>query len=493
MAFKYDFGDGRLGDAVIENGVCKNFNSYARVTSINQNVIEIENISEGEFAKFTAGEKILLHISASNRDTGDFLGRYQIATIELVSENKLTLSENIFDCDLNFEYLQIISIPQFKNLTLKNATLTPPPYDVFKFRGGILVAQVFDTFEMVNSFIDLTDCGIPFQKKNTYRPLTTQEISGETDKSQFAGEENLTPLILNAGDGTVFIQARNFIADEVSRIGNPKTHGKANCRGAADSAFKPSNVTNVGGSSIFIACESITYNLTPILAKYRSADAPAGRGLSRCYIASNTILPDDEKLYHFDILEDLSLVQKLGVENFGVGTVTLERPNFQLNNFAQVTNVIGNKLYFKNKTLSGYAPYSLVLIRNSEGEFKISRVLNYGENFVTVKNLPENPVEIISIAEFENLTLENYNCEKFLGVAVSDTLTISGEINISNCLKLNCGNAQSFNKVSGIFILAKKIIFAENCRLKCGSMIICNDVENFSEEILAGEPNFIYN
>ena len=156
MSFETDYGDGRLKDCTVADGLCKNLNSYAKVTAINQNIIEIDidNAFIGEFAKFDAGENILIHTGASNRATGEHLGQFQIARIELVDGNRLTLNKEIFNCDLNYEYVQAVTIPQFKNLTLKNATLTPQPYDVFKFYGGILVAQVYEDFILENSQID---------------------------------------------------------------------------------------------------------------------------------------------------------------------------------------------------------------------------------------------------------------------------------------------------------------------------------------------------
>ena len=389
--------------------------------------------------------------------------------------------------------MQAISIPQFKNLTLTNAKIAPPPFDVFKFRGGICVFQVFDNFAMANSQIDLTDAGIPTTKKNTYKPLTEQEYF-ETDGSRRAGEENFITaerFILNSGDGAAMIMAKNFSCDDFSRIGNPATHGRANCRGAADSPFKPSNVTNIGGSTILIAAENLQIQ-PENLAKYRSADSAAGKGLARCYIAANTILADDEKLYAFDILADEKRVQNLGVENFGSGTLDFVNPKFQLNNFAKITHTLGDKIYFSDKTLNGYEKFQkYVLIRSADGVFKFAEILASGDDFI-IADAPANPAEIISIPEFANLTLENYTADKFFGAAVSGTFTLTGEISVANALELSCGNSQSFNKVSGIFILAKKIIFGENARLNAGAMIICNEIENFSENIFTGKPNFIF-
>ena len=492
MSFKIDCGDGRLKDVEIKNGLNRNLNSYARVVEINQKVFTIDNVFDGDFNNFTAGEKVLIHVSATNGTDASNLGRFLFAEIEYVNGNLLTLSEN-FDCDLNYFYVQLISVPQFRNLTLKNATLTPQNFDVFKFTGGLMVAQVQDTFKMENSNIDLTDCGIPTQKKLTYRPLTEFELSGETDGSKFAGTENLSPCILNSGDGLFFIQCGNFAADSASRIGNPKTHGRAGCRGAADSAFKPSNVTNIGGSSIFIAAENFNAPVE-ILAKYRNADLPAGRGICRSLIATNTILPNDEKLYHFEILADESRVQKLGIENFGNGTLgNFVNPEFKLNNFAEVEVVVGNKLYLKNKTLNGIAPFktgSLVMLRKNDGEFFISRVVECGDNFILIEKTFE-AVEVLTIPEFENLTLDNFSTDKILAVAVADIFNV-GTINAAKSEKF--GNCQSWNKCNGIFILAKNINFNENSRLNSATTIITENMTNFSEDIFdINFDNFIYN
>jgi hypothetical protein len=497
--YNADFGFDNEKDCTIKDGAVTDLNAYARVKSISGNVIEIENATESEFANFTAGQEIILHVSATNGTDAEFLGAYDFYTIELVSDNRLTLDKNIFAVDLNFFYAQIITVPQFKNLKLINATIAPPPFDVFKFTGGIVVFKVFNDFVMQNSCINLVDCGIPVQKKLTFRPLQMQEYDGETDGAIRAGDENFitaSRFILNAGDGAAMILAKNFVADDESRIGNPKTHGRINCRGAVDSPFKPSNVTNIGGSSILIAADFLQIKPT-LLAKYRDADKPQGRGLCRCHIASNSILANDEKLYSFDILADYNRVEDLGVENFGAGKLgDFVNPQFQLNNSADVESVIGRNFTLKNQTLNGLqslTPDCLVLIRNADGDFEISRVYNENTVFgIYVANFPDKPKKIFTIPEFENLTLENYTADKFLGVVVADTLTLNGDISVTNALDLNCGNSQSWNKCAGIFFLAKKIIFGENCRLRAGTMIIAETLENFSENVFESTPNFIY-
>ena len=493
MSYKFDFGDGRLNDCEITSGVCTDLNSYARAVSISQNVVTIENETDSNFCKIAAGETVLLHISATNGTDAEPLGKYIFAQVLLRSGDTLTLDKT-FDVDLNYFYVQVVSVPQFKNLTLTDTKIAPPAYDIFKFTGGVVAFQVFDNFTMTNSQIDLTQAGIPTQKKLTYRPLSNQEYGGETDGSKLAGQENFitsTNLMLNAGDGAAIIQAYNFTADEKSRIGNPATHGQKLCRGAADTKYKPADTINIGGSTILIAAK--TFNAPPqVLAKYRDINLAAGRGLCRCYIASDTILDDDEKLYSYDRLEDLGGVQNFGVEDFGAGTAIITNPAFQINNVAQVTAVVGKEIYLGEKTLAGYAKIktgSLILQRNAAGEFQVSRVLNLTNKGLTVEKVLRDVTEVIAVGEFGELEIGSYSGEIF-AVAVSGMFSLTGDLTAER--ELNCGNSQSFNKFGGIFILAKKIIFGENAKLNAGAMLISESIEGFTRSVFTGKPNFVW-
>ena len=76
--FDFNFGDGRLGDVEIKDGLTQNLNAYARVKSISGNVFEIANATESAFANFTAGETVLIHVSATNGTDAEPLGKYAV-------------------------------------------------------------------------------------------------------------------------------------------------------------------------------------------------------------------------------------------------------------------------------------------------------------------------------------------------------------------------------------------------------------------------------
>ena len=515
--------NGEMGDISIADGIYDKINSYVRVRKITGNVIEIDidSMAEGNYVTFRAGVEIMLHVSCTNRTTADHLGKYIFATITLVSDDTLTLDKNVgefFDgVNLDYESVQAIAVINADCIHLeKGGILSPPVFNPYTFVGGILVIKCWDTFYFDGGNIDLTDCGIHYNRKNSLRPLTTQETasSGESDFAKLSGQENFITadrFLLNAGDGACIIIAKNLICNDESRIGNPNTHGAAYCRGHKTSTgVKPSNITNLGGSSILIAADNII-NFTPkIIAKYRSADKPEGRGLARCYIASNTVLPADEGLYSYDILSDPARVRNLGVEDFGNGSFgDFTNPNFQFNNYAKVTAISQNgyRFNFTDKTLNGLAPLrlnALILALATQktdkytqdaGACVVGRVMRLqGNSIVLDRNLnvdvEKYNIQLITLPEFSNLTISNNftATPKFDGdkggvcaFAVSDTLNIEGgKINVEGKggavpygrAGLNfIGNSQINNKLpigegnGSVFILAKNIVMNENSRI----------------------------
>lgn len=503
------YGTGELGDIEISDGAVQNLNSYARVTAIDGNTvtIDIANMNEGGYETFRAGNDVLIHVSATNGTDATLLGSYVVAKITLVSNGVLTLDKPAPAVDLNYHYVQAVTFLNADCLTLKTgAVITPPPYDPFKFIGGIVAIKCWDTLEFAGGCIDLRDCGIPANRKNALRPLTTQETAanGEGDNAKFSGWENhitASRFLLNAGDGAAFIVSKKIICSDDARIGNPATHGAQFCRGAANSVgVKPSNITNIGGSTILIAADIIE-NFTPkIVAKYRSTDKIEGRGLCRAYIASNTTLRNDEGLYAFDRIANPRRVQQtLGVNDFGNGSFgDLTNPTAPLNNYASVKSIgrSGCLLNYETKTLNGLAPLttgSLALIQNiSNGKIVIARVLNdTGTAFIIDKKITTTgAIQIVSVPEFDNLTITtnytgtaafNGDTGGVFAVAVKNTLDLTGgKINVegkggappygADGLAY-LGNSQNSDRLplgeghGSVFILAKNIITDANSRI----------------------------
>lgn len=519
MAFRATYGSGELGDVEISGGAVSDLNSLARVTAINGNTvtIDVDSMYEGRYEKFRAGVEVLLHVSATTgSDTAD-LGKYMVAKITLAQNGVLTLDRQMFNVDLNTYFVQAISICAFDCLTLgAGAVLTPQVFNPFTYTGGILTLKVWDTLKFEGGCINLTDAGIPVVRKNQLRPLTEQEsaANGESDYALYSGFENSITadrFLLNAGDGAAFIVAKKLVCHPDSRIGNPKTHGAQYCRGASNSVgVKPSNITNIGGSTILIAAETID-NFTPkIIAKYRDAGAAEGRGLCRCYIASDTKLRNDEGLYAFDILANPKRLQNLGVRDFGDGSFgDMTNPEAPLNNYMQVIRVQngGHQLTILRQTAQGLAQIragALVLVQAVQkyprncfdaGKFTVARVIKRNYDVITIDtpapevNLDNYHLQIIAVPQFQNFTLANHYAytvqfDKLGGVfaiAVNGTCDLrGGKIDMEGC---GCGvgygqdglsvigNAQNCDRLplgagyGSIFILAREILFNDNTRL----------------------------
>ncbi len=523
------YGYGELGNVEIAEGVVDNINSYARIVKIdelNDDKIAIDSDTAfiGKYEDFSAGNDVLIHVSAAASET-KFLGRYMVAKILLAQNGLITLSKNITELisreQFEFYNLQIVTIANFKNLTIKaGAEIMPPLFNIHKLYGGILAIRCYDSLNFEGGHIDLAENGIPSNAKHLFRPLTEQETAanGESDFAKFSGRENFitaTRLLLNAGDGAALIAAKNIYGNADSRIGNPKTHGAHFCRGAANSAgVKPANITNIGGSTILIAAENI-YNFDEkMIAKYRNAptkESEIGKGLCRCYIASNTPLRNDEGLYAYDVLHMPSRLEGLNVKDFGNGNFgDIVNPTKAINNYARVTaiNQGGCRLTISDETVNGLTPIDegtliimQVIQKNSlhvqnAGDITLAKVMSRGENYVVTDypapavNLAEYAMQIISVPQFTNFTLStNYTgTPKFdgkvggvLALAVRNMCDISeGKLNVENKGGAPAygkaglefiGNAQNCKKLplgeghGSVFILARTLKLSANSRV----------------------------
>lgn len=514
-------------------------NSYAQITQIEENSITISttNYSAGNYQTFNQGDEVMIHVSALKSGSNSTkLGTYFIATISAVNTNsesnskELTLTKSpteILGADiLSNYYLQAITIPSFKDFSIDSGvTIQPMGFNASTLIGGILAFKCNGTLTFNGGNIKLSDLGIPTTQK-VMRPIQTQEQSGtgNLDVELWAGHENWMTrdrLLLNCGDGVAFIVAKTINGNENSRIGNPESYGVHYCRGASDSVGgKPSNVTNIGGSTIFIACETFSQFNAKMISKYRSSSSPAGQGLARCYIASKeTTLKIDEGLYAFDIISDPSkVVTSLNIRNFGNGSLgDVTNPTAILNNYAKITAVSsdGFRLTYTGKTTIGLAPIStgaMIMVNSSRaigggntdnvdkiGKFRIVTVLNDNGTTITIDksvsdilNPAKHQCQIVSIPQFQNFTLSQSvkNTPIFsqtsgggiFAIAVKGTCNLSnGGINVEGQSLSGAaygqagleviGNVQNSDRLplgaghGSVFILANKIIMNGNTRI----------------------------
>lgn len=454
------YGSGALGDVTDpEKSI---INAYAAVNDIGTYDFLAIPYKNSAFVTWKSDEcvgcQVMLHaIACKNGASGYSLcGRYLIATItDAVLEGDYSLRVTIdqstaaFAAGKNSYFWQAVLIPEFKNLTLESQSVKPLGVDFYDMAnpgddpfllplGGVLALKCSGTLTLHSvtpngGHIDLRDAGFPTDISTTYRPSSSQEAKGTLDTAQLSGYENFLAkdkLLLNAGDGACFIMAKSInCSSGSSRIGNPSTSGKQYCRGASDSENTPANVSNLGGSSIFVACDGWT-NFTPaVIAKYHTG---TGRGLARAYLAvsgaGSTVIPD-EGLYALDCLQNKKRPkERFNLSGFGKGTDGNYNPTANpqncWNSYAAVTAISG-KVYTIRRVrasvteLTDFEVGRLVMIHQTrkttandytDGDFKLSRIVAVSGSTVTIKhnfsfNLSTYNVQMIVVPEFNNLTL----------------------------------------------------------------------------------------
>lgn len=525
MALKISYGSGALGDVT---EVTSTVNSYARVTAVEPDSITIDTTAKIDgAATFSPGAMILIHVSATTSTSFKArLGRWLLATITATTQSLSDANATILSIDkdatqiipsdeLANYFVQAIAVAQYRNLTLSaGTTITPPNFLPTTYVGGILAIMCSETLTFDGGHISLTDCGIPPANK-ALRPATAKyDVAADTDT--YSGVENSATkdfFLLNSGDGAAFLVAKKLICHEDSRIGNVTTYGCQFYRGASSSVTygetAPSGITNVGGSTIFIAAETIENFGHIMLAKYRSSSATKGQGICRCYIASNTKLRNDEGLYAYDCISNPTRIKDMNIKNFGNGSFgDATNVTTQLNNYATITAIDGLKVTYKTKSTAGLAPIgagALVMIHfnhkdttnvKDAGRFILANVLADSGTVLTLDTAPPNisvedyAAQIVSIPQFNNFTLakENSattayngaqggicaiavknNCDLSTGKLSAKTAT--GGVAYSREGLAVIGNAQDCDKLpigqgrGSVFILAKNLTLNSSTRL----------------------------
>lgn len=451
MAF--DIYDARgYGSSTTDATNPTDINSYAVVTAISNNTITLDDATN-----FTAGKEILIHVAAGTNKTS--LGKWRVALIKSVSGNVLTLNKSVADfiTDTFSNYqVQAVTVAAYHDLTISD-TISPPAYSNGK--GGIIVIKCSGTLDLSGGKIDLRDKGLT---DSNARAFLEHETSAVLDTDTFSGYENSTAkyrLPLNVGDGAAFIIAKSIKTTSSTRIGNPSTKGVQFCRGASDSANCPSGVTNVGGSNLLICAESWTNFLPAVIAKYRSGSQ--GKGLCRCYIASNTELTNDEGLYSYDIIsEPTRLKTNCGIKDFGNGSsANVTNPTSDVNVFARVTSFEGsNIINYTNKSKDfNFSSGALLMIHfktkgtytSNDGVFYFAKVASDDGFRITLRDkLPDSITainlnyyfcQVIRVLQYDNLTINSdYNLTQafdatkgtggIFAVAVKDTCDLRGAV-----------------------------------------------------------------
>lgn len=496
------FGNGTADVTADSNTVV---NHYATVTALTATTITL-----GDASDFNVGEEIFYHVSLSY--DANRLGKWAFANITAKNGNVLTVDKDLTALAyLSNSTCQVVSVPHYKNFTIpSDVTLSPPAFADGK--GGIFICKCAETFTLAGD-INLVDKGLPASLADE-RSETEQEQQGKLDTDNYAGWENAATqyhFALNVGDGAAFILANRLHGGNGARIGNTTTDGVKFCRGAADSINKPSGVTNIGGSTILIVADQFTSATFAHrhIGKYRSGTP--GKGLARCYIATNTRLSNDEGLYSYDIISDGTRLKKsCNVQDFGKGTngnlTNQANVNAVLNVYARITEINGQVISYVDKSKAGaFKQGDLVMIHYSQksnadtayaGRFWLSYVDgDDGVDKLTLRNAPpistltNYSAQIVLIPQYNNFTLTTTHNKTpafangksgIFAIAVKNICDLrGGVINVEGKggapaygkIGMGIGNTQNSTRLpigeghGSVFILAKSLLMNSNTRI----------------------------
>lgn len=535
------YGSGSLGDVTNP----QNINSYAQVTGINGNTITLGSIQNGNYEKFTVGTTIIITAALTNGANNQSIGYHTCHVITAVNDNVLTLNWGCPIPNWNQFFIQAITVPNFRNITI-SGEISPIAYDVNRRIGGILVLRASGTINVTNGKINLQNRGVP--RNSSYfgwRPLTNQENQGTNDTDLYSGWENHTMIdrwMLNVGDGTAIIVSRKLIMNQNTRIGNPSTRGCQFYRASGNSVTYNESApagTIQGGSNILIAADMIQGFHPYAISKY-SSTASNSRGLARCYIASETPLRNDEGLYAFDCIHRPNrVVTDMNIHNYGSGRDgALTNPGIPLNNYATINSAVTEngitKIQFSNMTSNGAAKFQAgrkVLFHVSKqrtnlydklGRFIMATISKIQGNFLWLSEdasrflgdtnalvTSQYFCQLISIPEYTTLTISNnyaattaYNDSTHTGgifAVMADTLDLTnGQVNVEakgggaaygREGLAYIGNAQDMNKLplgqghGSVFILAKNMMINANSRV---GATYAGDIDGFGTKFGGG-------
>lgn len=461
MAYKISevggWGTGSLGAVLNPSG---QINSYANVTALSGSTVTIGTPSAGIYETFAAGKEIMLHVSAvaSGSDT-TYLGNYLIATITAVNGSTLTLSKDVSGLVASASFanyqVQAVTVAQFDTLNL-TGTLTPLAYSATNKYGGILAFKCKTAFNVSGSAaLNLVGKGIP-TANIALRPATAQEGTA----AQIGWENHIAArkLYLNCPDGAVFIAAKaSNCSGTAARIGGT----------AAGVAFYPynsgtSNTAVMGGPAILWASQTISGFTPSIISK--SSSNTSGKGLGRCYIATESKLPADEGLYALDCISNPARLSAMGIKDFGTGTLgTVLTLSGQVNSYAPVTAISsdGKTITIGSKYEGAYERFtagSRIMFHVSKqtgtdnallGKFILANILSVSGSSVVLDAAVTNVVpttvlgsykcQLITVAQFDTLANsaaytgakaydDGTGCGGVLALAAKTTMDLSGGV-----------------------------------------------------------------
>ena len=194
-----DYGTGALGDITNPAG---QINSYARITSFGTKQVVIGASSVGAYGGFDPGTTVVIHIAQS--PYAERIGLLFKTTILDKSGSIITLADEFpFVKQITNADYQLITVPQFNNLTISaeyNKALT---WNATNKIGGILLLSVKNELNLSDGIINMAGKGM-----TSRQDIPTQGNGQQGDY-----------LPISATGGAVMLLAKTLRLNTNSRIG----------------------------------------------------------------------------------------------------------------------------------------------------------------------------------------------------------------------------------------------------------------------------------
>lgn len=200
------FGTGALGNRTVSSTTAR-LNSAAKVTAIENNgyTLKIANqLLSTLYGTFTVGQEVMFHVTNTTDAMKDNFGLYTIANITRVEDDTITLDKAVAVTDLTGLSCQVITIPQFANLTV-TAALQAEAWDNTNGRGGILAIKATGTVDLTGGSLIAYGKGLPAGA----RPIVS-------DMDNYYLEVKLP---MSEGSGIIVVMANQILLSENSRLG----------------------------------------------------------------------------------------------------------------------------------------------------------------------------------------------------------------------------------------------------------------------------------
>ena len=521
------YGDGAQGN--VTAGAAQVINNYANVYDITSNSIKIRDATGDGYGSFnTVGQEIMIHVAAVKKTSLNVCNKRgywilcKIKSVDL-SSGIILLSKDVSAAIKGFSiddlYVQAITIPHFKTLTLnKNKSITCPQFNTSTGVGGVVVFKCSEELKFNGGVIDVGNKGLPSGDMWNYGKVKEENAGGDFglthDWEGFHNYRATRHLTINYPDGAVFFAAKKMTCHKDSTIGS-KLVANEDVRGRV----MASDGSQFGGACIFIVAETIEDWQKNMINRINVNAEGTGRGISRAYIASETVLPTCA-LFAYDRIANSNRMQEVfNITTWGDGSKgDGKNVTTQLNSYAHLKSISSNgkKFAFDTVDENGIAQLevgALVMIHSTQknaktlalaGKFMVTKITKRDTTTITVEDAFDTAVyghpktynvQMIAIPQYQNFTMSNSKCNNaalkydaskgiggIMAIAVKDTCNLSdggylavkekggaypyGEKGLEYI-----GNASMAERLpigeghGSIFILAKNLIMSTSTRL----------------------------